>query len=94
MTSSPSEGTQRLLSIRNLITQEGRSFTFDSCPEGTSNAQWTDGNATDYMTRMQGNIAQGMVMDISLWGQCEINLLFFTENLLGNTAGVPRPPPH
>ena len=59
--------THKLASIRNLFEQEGRSFAFDSCTHGV-NAQWTGGDSAAYLEKMDGNLAKGMVMDISLWG--------------------------
>ena len=59
--------TGKLNSIRNLFTQDGRSFSFDSCTGGI-NAEWTGGNSTKYLRKMTANLEKGMVMDISLWG--------------------------
>ena len=55
------------MSISNVFEQEGRRFPWKSCVAGV-NAQWARGSSAAYLRQMQGNLAKGMVMDISLWG--------------------------
>jgi hypothetical protein len=61
-------GSGSLASISNVFEQDGgRSFRWQSCADGV-NAQWTGGSSAIYLRKMQGDLAKGMVMDISLWG--------------------------
>ena len=59
--------TGLLRAITNTFSQGGRSYEWGTCVGGV-NAGFTHGSSKQYLRTMQRNLAEGMVVTLSLWG--------------------------